>query len=321
MLKKFKTYNFESLAFSLFLGLLLWVPLFVKGSISPDKGSFVYEFFVNLLFPLKNQIITKVEIFFLFALFAFFTYKLFTKVEFSENESFLPVLIFYFFAAIPPTVLNPVFLLFPLLLLSLNLLLSLYDEHQNLTKSFSIGFLFGIQVLIYPKFIIFFLWYLLSLYFLRSSLTKEILSFLAGFLIVFVLTVEILFLVEDNWFQMIKSLWRLKITPVSIPPQILVKKIFWMFLFLFSYVKILVGSASFTIKKRTFFNIFNGLLIFGVLSVLLFNDLAIGLIIRLLAAIFLSYFFITAKETLLTKLLFASMILAGLAIEYSIFFN
>ncbi len=320
MLKYFKKYTFSSLFISAFLLIILWLLPIIKtdASISFDGAGVI---FLKLFGNSEATLFTKLLAFVIFSVEAIFFIVLTIKYDFLRVKTYLPGLIYVIFTGyfyvqeFSPVLLANLFFVPVYFIIT-----STVYHKKSLHHFFTAGFLLALSSLIYFPYAFMLIPIMLSVIVIRSQLTKEIFSVVAGFLVVFILFNEIYFLKNKEVFDSSLFFSSLTVDVKKLIITDLPTKIYWIFtilVFVLSNFKILSSYRTKEIEKRTIFQL-NFLFFLSLLAMFVgipSVNYSLLVTIAMPVSVLIADYFIESRETRFLKILFVIFVIFPLIFE------
>lgn len=275
MLKHFQKYSFISIYITIFFLVLLWLNSFFKTGydIVTVQNYSNTPIFDSIEKSLSNYHFLKSLItFILFSIQAYFVIFISLKFDIFDANSYIGGFVFIIlsgFAYIQQfsgIMFANIFLFWGMLIF-----LRLNTLKKSVIDAFNIGILFSIASFFYYPYFFLLFFGIIGTIIIRSKITKEIIVFLASFIIMYILYVEILYLTKThiNVFEIINEY--LTHTQYKITRN----ELFFVlpaFIFLISNIYILAKINTKEIEKRTIFQLFFALFIFILIMNISFNQ-------------------------------------------------
>ena len=223
---------------------------------------------------------------------------------------------FYFVQQFSGVIFANIFLFWGILIF-----LKLNTFKKSLIDAFNVGILFSIASFFYYPYFLLLFFGTIAVVIIRSKITKEVIVFIAGFIIIYILYIEFLYLTKTqiNIIQIINeylthTVYKLtKNETFFIIPS---------FIFFISNVHIISKINTKEIEKRTIYQLFFALFIFLAVMNLIFNQQKHELVFSLFfpISILLGDFFSKLRTNRINNLLFIVFILNSIVFQILFFF-
>jgi len=326
MLKYFQKYSFASIYITIFFLILLWLnsllrfgnDVFISESYTNtpifdwiDKGIgnlYVLKSFISLvLFGLQTFILVNISL----------KFDVFDKNTFIGGFVFVILSGFAYIQQFNGVLFANVFLF-----LGIFLLLKINAEKKSLISVFNIGLLFAVASLFYFPYILLLLFGVISLLIVRSKVTKEIITFVVGFIVTYIFYVEILYLSKIYIDLNVVFVEYLTHTSYEITFNKLYFFIYTALLFFLSNAYIILKINTKEIEKRTIYQLFFALFIFFLAMNFVFNQAKYELIFATFFPISILFgnYFAKIRLNRVSNVLFYLFILNSLVFQFLVYF-
>ena len=316
MLKKFQKYTFSSILITGIIAIIVWLGAFITPyevnlttQYSPLFKLFLHWFSI---FGRGTIFISFLLIILQAAILATFTNK--TKIF--EKNTFIAGIIFIVISSIPQIqTFNPVLIANTFVIFAIKILI------QNISKKSAQSFflsaiLFAIASLIYYQYILISIFAIISVVIIRSKITKEILTVILGFTIIYLLYIELFYLTQGHGIkiQEIVEIINQKAVKFENSIYFIIFISFSGFIFLISNSFVLKRIGFKEIDNRTAFQFIFAFLFFTIISYLIIPSIGMNFLISFaipLSVLFGDYF-VNIKNKFFNRTLFFLFIFSGL---------